>query len=140
MTLRFPFLVLAGALTAAGPALADGPQPVDTYLAITGLMAENHLRADELQPLQASIAMLGEGGASAVVYYTLEGTDFRVVTTLGTDQDGAAPPAQLVSYLAPGQKAEITVANAAGTEPALLEIDRVGDRLVVRPTPIKPEG
>ena len=140
MTLRFPFLVLAGALASAGPALAGGPQPVDTYLAITGLAADGQLRAGELRPLQARVATLGEGGASAVVYYTVEGADFRVVTTLGTDQDGAAPPARLVSYLAPGQKAEVTVAGAVGTEPAVLEIDRVGDRLVVRPAPIKPEG
>jgi hypothetical protein len=140
MISRFPFLVLAGALASAGPALAGGPQPVDTYLAITGLAADDQRRARELRPLHAHVAVLGEGGASAVVHYTVQGADFRVVTTLGTDQDGTAPPARLVSYLAPGQKAEVTVADAVGTEPAILEIDRVGDRLVVRSTPIKAEG
>jgi hypothetical protein len=140
MISRFPLLVLAGTLASAGPALADGSQPVDTHLAITGLASGEQPRAGELRPLHAHLATLGEGGASAVVYYTVEGADFRVVTTLGTDQDGAAAPARLVSYLAPGQKAEVGVAGAGDTEPAVLEIDRVGDRLLVRAAPARRQG
>ncbi len=50
-------------------------------------------------------------------------------------------PARLVSHLAPGQKAEVSVAGAASTAPVVLEIDRAGDRLlVVGPAPAKPHG
>lgn len=140
MISRFPLLVLAGTLASAGPALAGGPQPVDTYLAITGLASDAQPQSGKLRPLEAHVASLGAGGASAVVYYTVEGADFRVVTTLGTDQDGAAAPARLVSYLAPGQKAEVGVAGGVGTEAAVLEIGRVGDRLLVRSAPTRPQG
>jgi hypothetical protein len=140
MILRYPLLALAGALAAAGQALAGGRQPVDTYLAITGLASDDQARAGELRPPEARVTTLGGGGGSAVVYYTVEGAAFRVVTTLGTDHDGAAAPVRLVSYLAPGQKAEVAVAGAVGTAPAVLELGRVGDRLVVRAAPTTPQG
>lgn len=140
MTLRLSILAAAGVFAAAGQALADGMQPVDAYLAITGLASGGPVLPGEVRPLAAHVAALGEGGGSAVVYYTVDGADFRVVTTLGSDRDGTAAPVRLVSYLAPGQKTEVGVAGEIGTEPAVLEIGRVGDRLVVQPAPSRPQG
>ena len=69
-------------------------------------------QAAELCPVDAYVADLGDG--SAVVYYTFEQDDlFRVVTTVGTDRETAS--VQFVSYLAPGEKAEISVAGPVGT-------------------------
>ncbi len=143
MNLRFPLLVLAGTLASAGPALAGGPQPVDTYLAITGTGSapDGRPAAGELPPLDARVVALGEG--SAVVYYTYdeEGVDVvRVVTTVATDPDGAAAPARFVSHLSPGQKAEVSVAGAVGTEPASLELAYDGGLLTVQSVAAQPEG
>ena len=81
-------------------------------------------QAAELCPLDAYVADLGDG--SAVVYYTVDQDDlFRVVTTVGTDREAAS--ARFVSYLAPGEKVEISVAGAVGTTPTLLEITRSED-------------
>jgi hypothetical protein len=64
----------------------------------------------------------------------------RVVTTVGTDPDGASTPARFVSYLSPGQKAEISVAGAVDTEPASLELAYDGGLLKVRSVTAQPEG
>jgi hypothetical protein len=130
MISRLPLLALTGALTLAGTARAADTRAVDTYLAITGTAPA----IDGLAPLEARVVALGTG--SAVVYYTREdgGADVvRVVTTVGTDAEGAAPPARFVSHLAPGQRAEVSVAGPAGTAPAALELAYDGLRLVVRP-------
>ena len=94
-----------------------------------------------MRPLDARVVTLGEG--SAVVYYTYDAEAanvVRVVTTVGTDPDGAAAPARFVSYLSPGQKAEVSVAGAAGTEPAMLELAYDGGRLAVRSVTSRPQG
>ena len=64
----------------------------------------------------------------------------RVVTTVGTDPDGASTPARFVSYLSPGQKAEVSVADAVGSGPAPLELAHDGDLLKVRSVTAQPEG
>ena len=88
------------------------------------LMLSTASRAAELCPLDAYVADLGDG--SAVVYYTVEQDDlFRVVTTVGTDREAAS--ARFVSYLARGEKAEISFAGAVGTTPAVLKITRSED-------------
>jgi hypothetical protein len=78
-----------------------------------------------------------------VVYHTYdeEGADIvRVVTTVATDPEGAAAPARFVSYLSPGQRAEVAGAGAAGTEPASLELAYDGGLLTVRLAAAQPEG
>ena len=84
------------------------------------------------------------GTGSALVYYTHDdrGMDaVKVVTTMSTDPSGAVAPAQFIAYLMPGQKAEISVAGPAGTEPASLELKYDGRQLMVRPTtPAEPQG
>jgi hypothetical protein len=135
---RLALLTMTGALALAGEARAADThgadlQAVDTYLAITA--------ASELCPLDARVVALG--GGSAVVYYTFDedGADLvRVVTTVGTDPDGAAAPARFVSHLSPGQKAEVSVAGAVGTEPASLELAYDGGLLTVRPVSREDHG
>ncbi|HEX6011312.1 MAG TPA: hypothetical protein VFY87_05790 [Geminicoccaceae bacterium] len=124
MLSRLSFLALAGTL-----ALAGGAHATDTQA------------AGEVRPLDARVVALGEG--SAVVYYTHgpEGADVaRVITTVAADPNGAASPARFVSYLSPGQKAEVSVAGAVGTEPAVLELAYDGGRLAVRSVTAQPES
>ena len=135
MISRLPLLALAGALTLAGTARAADTRAVDTYLAITATAPA----ARGLAPLEARVVALRAG--SAVVYYTHDegGADVaRVVTTVGTDAEGAAPPARFVSYLAAGEKAEVSVAGPAGTAPAALELAYDGVHLAVRPAAAQP--
>ena len=142
MVPRFPLLALAGALMFAGQARADDMEAADAYLAITGLASEGRAAANELCPLDARIVAFGEGG-TAVVYYERDpegGDALRVVTTVVTGPEGASAPARLVSYLAPGQRAEVSVAGAAGAGPDTLELVRDGGRLVVRSVPAGPQG
>lgn len=140
MISRLSLLALTSALTFAGTVRAADTQAIDTYLAITG-SAPAARAAGGLAPLEARVVALGTG--SAVIYYTHDGDRadaVRVVTTLGTDADGAAPPARFVSHLAPGQKAEVSVAGAAGTAPAALELAYDGASLAVRPVAVLPES
>jgi len=134
---------LAGSLTLAGEARAADAQAVDTYLAITGTGSapDGRLAAGELPPLDARVVALG--GRSVVVYYTYdeEGADVvRVVTTVGTGPEDAAAPARFVSYLSPGQKAEVSVAGAVGTDPIVLELAYDGGLLTARSVTAQPEG
>jgi hypothetical protein len=94
-----------------------------------------------IAPLAARVVALG--GGSAVVHYTYdeEGADVvRVVTTVGTGPEGAATPARFVSHLSPGQRAEVSVAGAAGTEPEVFELAYDGGLLTVRSITAQPEG
>ena len=141
MVSRLSLLATVGALTLASQARAADLQAVDTYLAITGLASRSQAVAGELRPLDARVVTLGEG--SAVVYYTYDAEAanvVRVVTTVGTDPDGTAAPARFVSYLSPGQKAEISVAGPVGTEPAMLELANDRGRLAVRSVTSRPQG
>ncbi len=52
----------------------------------------------------------------------------RVVTAVGTGLAGSAAPVQLVSYLAPGQKVELSVVGADGDAPVALELAYDSDR------------
>jgi hypothetical protein len=151
MISRLPLLALAGALTLAGgqARAADGHganlRVIDTYLAITGAASApaGLPDTDKLAPLDARVVALGGSGAFAVVYYTVDdrsADEVRVVTTVGADADGAAPSVRLVSYLARGQKAEVSIAGEAGTEAASLELAYDGASLTVRPAPARLEG
>ena len=143
MTSRLALLAsLAGSLTLAGEARAADAQAVDTYLAITGTGSapDGRLAAGELPPLDARVVALG--GGTAVVYYTHDerGDVVRVVTTVGTGPEDAAAPARFVSYLSPGQKAEVSVAGAVGTDPTVLELAYDGGLLTALSVTAQPEG
>ena len=128
MVSRLTLVAMLGALALAGQAHASDPlQP----------------RAVELYPLDAHVTALS-GGSSAVTYYTYDPEGayvIRVVTTVGSDPAGSAPPVRFVNYLAAGQKAELSVAGADGGAPVMLELAYNGDRdhLVVRSGPAKPQ-
>ena len=141
MVSRLSLLAVMGALALAGHARADGTQAADTYFAIAAAAPDGQAVGSWLCPLDAHVVALGEG--SAVVYYTYdaEGADVvRVVTTVATDPDGAAAPTRFVSYLSPGQKAEVAVAGAVGTAPAVLELAYDGVYLAVRSAAAQPEA
>ena len=141
MVSRLSLLALTGAIVLAGTAHAADTRAVDTYLAITGSAPAGRADADGLHPLVARVVTLGEG--SAVIYYThdaQEGDVARVITTLRTDRDGTSPSARFVSYLAPGQKAEVSVAGAVGSEAPSLELAYDGGLLTVRSASAQPEG
>lgn len=135
---RLSLLAAAATLALAGGAHAAATQAADSYLAITGSVPEGSPAAEELAPLNAYVVSLGEG--SAVAYYTfdVDGADLvRVVTTVAT---GVGGPARLVSYLSPGQKAEVSLAGAVGTDPTVLELAYNGGLLEVRSITAQPEG
>jgi hypothetical protein len=77
MNIRQTTLAAALALAAIGPAHAEG-----------------------LKPLQGQVIDLGD--VSGVAYYTVERDGFRVVATLGK-QDEDAVPVRVVAVLAPDQ-------------------------------------
>jgi len=141
MVARLSLLAMMGGLALAGHARAADTQAADTYVAITAAAPDGQAVGGWLCPLDAYVVTLGE--SSAVVYYTYdpEGADVvRVVTTVATDPDGAAAPARFVSYLSPGQKAEVAVAGAVGTAPAVLELAYDGVYLAVRSAAAQPEA
>jgi hypothetical protein len=151
MVSRLPLLALAGALTLAGGARAADTRgtdlrAIDTYLAIIGTGAASASAGrpdagDGLAPLAGRVVALGEG--SAVIYYTYDderADTVRVVTTVAAGPEGASAPARFVSHLAPGQRAEVSVAGAFGTEPASLELAYDGGLLTVRSVTAQPEG
>ena len=135
--------LLAGSSALSGGAHAADTQAADTYLAVTGTGSapEGRLATGELAPLDARVVALG--GRSVVVYYTYdeEGADVvRVVTTVRTGPEDAVAPARFVSHLSPGQKAEVSVAGAVGTDPTVLEVAYDGGLLMARSVTAQPEG
>jgi hypothetical protein len=127
MISRRLFLAVVGVLALVGQASA-------------GSASRAEAAADMLCPLTARVVALGTG--SAVVYYAYDPKGrniIRVVTTIGTDLDGAAPPARFVSYLTPGQKAEVSVAGPVGTEPVVLELTYDKGGLALRSVPAQPK-
>jgi hypothetical protein len=133
---------LAGSLTLAGEARAADAQAVDTYLAITGTGSapDGRLAAGELPPLDARVVALGGAPPSSTTRTTRRGDVVRVVTTVGTGPEGAAAPARFVSHLSPGQRAEVSVAGAVGTDPTVLELAYDGGLLTALSVTAQPEG
>jgi hypothetical protein len=141
MVSRLSLLALAGALALAGGARAAETQAARTSPAITVSAPDGRDAAGGLRPLDARVVALGEG--SVVVYYTEDperADGVRVVATVGTDSAGAGAPARFVSHLSPGQRAEVSVAGAVGTEPAVLELVYDGGLLTVRSATARPQG
>lgn len=98
-----------------------------------GLILPTATGADELAPLEGGTFSLNEHTAS--VYYTDTGGAFEVVTTIASDADHGAP-ARFTTQLAPSQVATISV-GAFGTaeDPAVLRLERDGDRLLAEIVP-----
>ena len=146
MISRLAPLALAGTLALTGEAgAADTTKAaVDTYLAITGTGANaisapaGDPAADGLTPLEPRVFAFGTG--TAFVHYELdeERADLvHVVTIVVMDFDGSTAPVRFVSHLAPGQRAEVSVADpdadAAGLETPSLDLAYDGGFVTVRP-------
>lgn len=136
MTSRYLLAAAIGASALIGAAHATDMRAVDTYLSSIG----SKPAGDVLCP--TDVRMVALGSASAAVYYTFDpdGADVvRVVTTIASDPAGV--PARFVSYLAAGEKAEVSVAGPVGTEPASLQVAYDGDLVTVRPiVQVQPQG
>ena len=144
MIKRLSLLAVAGTLALTGAVRAADTRSADAYLAAIGTpsVLPGRPAAAMLTPLDARVVTLGAGTAAIHYSYAPKRAGaVRVVTTLRTDLDGAAAPVRLVSYLSPGQRAEVSVAGAAGTEPASIELAYDGRHLLVRPiVAAQPDG
>ena len=103
MTTRQTTLAAAFALAAIGPAHADG-----------------------LKPLHGQVIDLGD--VSGVAYYTVERDGFRVVATLGKQDEDAVP----VRVVAPDQSLTLSIPHEAGTPADAVEIIRRADTVLVQ--------
>ena len=107
MTIRQTTLAAAFALAAVGPA---------------------HAHAEGLKPLQGQVIDLGD--VSGVAYYTVERDGFRVVATLGK-QDEDAVPVRVVVVLAPDQNLTLSTPHEAGAPADAVEIIRRADTVLI---------
>jgi hypothetical protein len=92
------------------------------------LAAIGPAHAEGLKSLQGQVIDLGD--VSAVAYYTVERDGFRVVATLGK-QDEDAVPVRVVAVLAPDQSLTLSTPHEAGIPPDAVEIIRRADTVVV---------
>lgn len=83
----------------------------------------------ELKPLAAQSIDLG--GVTGATYYTVDGADFRVVTTLQAGETGQA--LRFVSMLSDGESLTIQVPSDLGRPSTDLVIERRGDAVSVSP-------
>jgi hypothetical protein len=98
-----------------------------TAFALSGLFLTGTSAAAELAPGSGhSIHLPAFDG---VVYYTVEQSGYRVVTTLASGAD--ALPIRFISTLGPGQRMVISVPQSIGLPAIDFEILRNGDALVV---------
>lgn len=95
-------------------------------LTVAGLGAAH---AAELKPLAAQSIELGE--VTGAAYYTVEGDDFRVVTTLQAGETGGA--LRFVSMLSDGESLTIQVPSDLGSPSTDMVIERTGDAVRVSP-------
>jgi hypothetical protein len=87
--------------------------------------------ASELKPLEAGSFLLGTHTVS--VYYTVNGDDYEVVTTIAPAPDTPGAPIRLVGSLPPGQKQVISVGSYGTTSaPVILELVHQGHALSAR--------
>jgi hypothetical protein len=105
MSLRGVFITAGCAVSIAGPA-----------------------QAEELATIASRSIDLG--GISGVAYYTVEPSGYHVVATLAHSE--SAMPVRFEAVLAPGQTLKLSTPGTANVAPAVIEISRDGDRLLVR--------
>ena len=96
--------------------------------AAIALFAFGAAQAEELKPLAGKTIDLG--GVKGAAYYTVEGEDFRVVTTLQAGETGS--PLRFVSTLSDGETLTVQVPSRNGTTEDLM-ITRTGDILDISP-------
>lgn len=103
------------------------------YIAFAALcMAAVPAHAGELGAMKAESIDLG--GFLGVVYYTPEEAGYRVVTTIAQGEAGL--PVRFVAVLTENQMVALSVPGKVGESDQMVEISRVGGKLVVSPQPI----
>lgn len=103
------------------------------YIAFAALcMAAMPAHAGELGAMKAESIDLA--GFLGVVYYTPEVDGYRVVTTIAQGEAGL--PVRFVATLTENQKVALSVPGKLGESDQIVEISRVGGKLVVSPHPI----
>jgi len=76
-----------------------------------------------------------QGGSVAIgavmgsIYYTEEGSDYRVVATLSTSSDST--PVRVIARLRPGQIITLSVPGLAGAQEQAVSLIRTGNRLMI---------
>jgi hypothetical protein len=95
-------------------------------------MAATTAHAGELGAMKAESIDLA--GFLGVVYYTPQEDGYRVVTTIA--QGDAGLPVRFVATLTENQMVALSVPGKLGESDQILEISRVGGKLVVSPHPI----
>ena len=103
------------------PNLTLGLPVVQRLAAVSDLPLDVHLMIEDADRWAPGYA---EAGAGSVTFHV----------------EAATAPVRLVSYLSPGQTAEISIAGIIGTEPAVLELAYDGAFLTVRPATARPQG
>ncbi|MEF2553535.1 hypothetical protein VQ042_19615 [Aurantimonas sp. A2-1-M11] len=97
--------------------------------AVIALFALGTAQAEELKPLAGKTIDLG--GVIGAAYYTVEGDDFRVVTTLQGGETGS--PLRFVSILSDGETLTVQVPSPSGAATKDLVISRTGNVLDMSP-------
>jgi hypothetical protein len=95
--------------------------------ALSVLALAGPARADGLQPLEGRSIYLG--ALAGVAYYTVEGEGYHVVVTLAQGESGI--PVRFESVLAVGQSVVVSTPREEGAAPLVVEIRRQGDEVVV---------
>ena len=85
--------------------------------------------AGELTAVQGGSVDVGT--YRGVVYYTEEGNDFRVVTTIASTPDGSEP-VRFVATLAENEHLLISVPGKAGETAQVFDIERFNGMLLLR--------
>ena len=103
------------------------------YIAFAALcMAAVPAHAGELGAMKAESIDLA--GFLGVVYYTPEPAGYRVVTTIAQGEAGL--PVRFVATLTENQTVALSVPGKVGESDQILEISRVGGKLIVSPHPL----
>ncbi|TIO08303.1 MAG: hypothetical protein E5X89_29595 [Mesorhizobium sp.] len=103
------------------------------YIAFAAFcMAAMPAHAGELGAMKAESIDLA--GFLGVVYYTPEEDGYRVVTTIAHGEAGL--PVRFVATLTENQVVAVSVPGKLGDSDQIIEISRVGGKLVVSPQPI----
>lgn len=96
-------------------------------LGLLTLAAVSSASAGDVAPLSGKSFSLA--AASGSLYYTAEAGGFRVVATVTASRE--TTPIRVSAVLNDGETLDFAVPGAFGTDASTVEIQRVGDRLMV---------
>ncbi len=98
------------------------------YLPIIALVASQPVSADSLKPMHAHSIEMSD--RTVVVFYTVEGDQYEVTTTIGPHRTEGGPITRYVTRLQQDESYLVSVAHDGSEGPVeTLEIRRLGDDL-----------